>query len=566
MGSVGAGAVAAALVVAVVGAAGVAVGAAGGSAARLGCAEKQRVAKSRSGRRPNMAEHPSRAGNLETRQGFLGWARGVRCSEPRRLGYEAMFRHSLALIFTLVSVPLLLTVACVGGEGDDGTGGSSSSGGSGPGGADPGGAGPGSGGTEQAGCGEPSGDGTEVSGTIGEDTVWTPEGSPYIVTNDVSVDAELLLEACTVVRLDPGVRIFVNGSLVARGTAEEGEGGDLVLSPVAFVPNTDAPWGSIDVQPEGFLDLEVTGFIGGGSQEATIHAWGVDQYGLPHRNVRALGVSISGSQNYGVMLETRAGFTEDSTDLAIDSSGSEESPFPIYVEAGAVGALPDLLTFDINAVDEILVYPFRPVEEDTFKSLGYPYRVRGSVTVAREDGGVATLTIEPGVTLRMEDYAGSGFEIGNGVDNEGRLIAVGTEAEPIRFESALDEPAPGDWLGLYFSEPVTTGNRVEYVEIAHAGAFSGAQSYGCGPIENDASILILNPEPVAPFIENTTIESAGGDTQILLGWDYDGDPTGAAQVILDANTFDDAGPECRVSLPQDETSQCPGLDDQPDCL
>jgi hypothetical protein len=459
-----------------------------------------------------------------------------------------MFRSSLALVFTLVSAPFLMTTACVGGETDDGTGGSSSNGGSSP------------------GCAELSGDGTEVSGTIGEDTVWTPEGSPYIVTSDLSVDAELLLEACTVVRLDAGTRIFVNGSLVARGTAEEGEGGDLVLSPVAFVPNTDAPWGSVDVEPEGFLDLEVTAFVGGGSQEATIHAWGPEQYGLPHRNVRALGVSISGSQNYGVMLETRAGFTEDSTDLAIDSSGSEESPFPIYVEAGAVGALPDLLALDGNVKDEILVDPFRPVEEDTFKNLGYPYRIRGPLTVAPENGGVATLTIEPGVTLRMEDSAGSGLEIGNGVDNEGRLIAVGTEAEPIRFESALDDPAPGDWLGLYFSEPVTTGNRVEYVEVAHAGAFSGAQSYGCGPIENDASILILNPEPVAPFIENTTIESAGGDTQILLGWDYDGDAAGSAQTILDANTFDDVGPECRVSLPQDETSQCPGLDDQPDCL
>jgi hypothetical protein len=476
-----------------------------------------------------------------------------------------MYRSACALLFTVVSAPLLMATACAGGEPDDGSGGTSSGGSDqGPGGADPG-----TGGTDtgpESGCGELTGAGTEVSGTIDEDTVWTPEGSPYVVSSYVYVEAELLLEACTVVQLESDAGFVVRGSLVARGTAEEGEGGDPVLSPVSFVPKTNAPWGSIDVEAGGFLDLEVTGFIGGGANEATIHVWGEDQYGTPHRNVRMLGVGISGSQNYGVMLETRAGFTEDSTDLAIDTSGSEEAPYPIYVEAGAVAALPDQLAFDANALDEILVYPFRPIEEDTFENLGYPYRVLGPLRVGIASGGVSTLTIEAGVTLRMEESAGTGLLIGAGAGNEGRLVAVGTESEPIRFESALDEPAAGDWLGLYFNEPVTTGNRVEYVEIAHAGAPSGAQGWGCGPIENHASILILNSEPVAPFIENTTIESAGGDTQILLGWDYDGDPSGSAQAILDANTFDDVGPECRVSLPQDTSSQCPGLDEEPDCL
>jgi hypothetical protein len=490
-----------------------------------------------------------------------------------------MVRPTAFAAFALVCLLPLLSSGCdeedddgsgSGGEGGEGTGGSEDgSGGSGTAGAEPGTGG--SEPTDEEGCGQPSGPGTTVSGSIDGEVTWTPDGSPYIVSGEVYVEGDLLLEACTVVQLGEGAGFQVRGSLVARGTAEYNDDGDLVLFPVAFVPLVEGEaWASIDVSLEGELDLEVTGFVGGGAREATIHAWGEDQYGLSYRNLRAVGVGISGSVNYGVMLENRAGFTEDSADLAIDSSGSEDYPFPIYVEAGAVGALPAQLTLEDNVQDEILVYPFRQVEEDTMRNLGYPYRIRGELKVAHENAlvsdDVSTLTIEPGVTLRLEDYAGSGVTIGSGDGNLGRLVAVGTAEEPIRFESAAEVPAAGDWLGLYFGNPVATGNQLEYVEIAHAGGFSGAQGWGCGPIENHASILILNDVEVAPFIENTTIEAAGGDTQILLGWDYDGDPAGAAQAILDANTFDASGPDCRVSLPQNADSQCPGLDAEPDCL
>lgn len=457
--------------------------------------------------------------------------------------------------------------ACQGGGDEDGAGGSDGSGGSDMGGS-------GSGGTEpvgEVGCQEPTGEGTAVSGTIDGDVTWTPEGSPYVVSGIAAVEGDLLLEACTVVLLEEDAGFEVSGSMTARGLAEEDEQGELVLSPVVFASAVAGePWGSIDVEVSGLLDLELTTLFDGGSQEATIHAYGEDQYGLPHRNVRVHTVSIASSLGYGVMLETRAGFTEDSAELLIEASGSEEAPFPIYVEAGAVDALPSTVTFSGNVVDEILVAPVRQVEEDTLRNLGYPYRIRGPLLVARENGvtseEISSLTIEPGVTLRMEDSAGSGLLVGSGEGNLGRLIAVGTEEEPIVFESAADEPAPADWLGLYFRAPVATGNELEFVHVVHAGGFSGAQGYGCGPIENHASILILNAEPVSPFIQNVTIEQAGGDTQILLGWDYDGDAAGSAQAIFEANTFDENGPACHVSLPQDATSQCPGLDDEPDCL
>jgi hypothetical protein len=479
---------------------------------------------------------------------------------------RSMFRRTSVFVWALLSTFGVVTLGCQGGGEDDGTGGGDGTGGLGGGDSGTGGSD-----AEDEGCPELTGEGTEVSGTIDGQVTWTPEGSPYVISGIVSVEGQLTLEACTVVQLEQDAGFSVSGSMVARGTAEENDDGEVVLSSVRFLPVADGEaWGSIDVDPEGMLDLEVTGLYGGGAREATIHAWGEDQYGLPHRNVRTYGVAIVGSAGYGVMLETRAGFTEDSEDLFISLSGSEESPYPIYVEAGAVSSVPDLLVLEENVKDEILVFPFRQVTEDTFYNRGYPYRVRGPLVIAHENGvtsdEVSTLTIEPGVLLRMEESAGSGIYVGAGDGNQGRLVAAGTSEEPIRFESGNEEPAAGDWLGVYFGQPVATGNRLEYVDIVHAGATSGAQGWGCGPIENHASILILDAEPVPAFIENCTIDEAGGDTQILLGWDYDADPAGAAQAIFEANTFDAEGPACQVSLPQDETSQCPGLDSEPDCL
>src|SRR5690606_36403870 len=112
-------------------------------------------------------------------------------------------------------------------------------------------------------------------------------------------------------------------------------------------------------------------------------------------------------------------------------AGDDDIPYPISIEAGAVATLPATITLENNEHNEIQVVPFRPVFEDTFKALGYPYAVAGRIVVSQgNDGGfsgLAQVVIEPGVTLRMFDHVGSGFFVGNGVDHAGILIAEGTE-------------------------------------------------------------------------------------------------------------------------------------------
>ena len=63
----------------------------------------------------------------------------------------------------------------------------------------------------------------EVGGTLNQNTVWLLANSPYHVTQDMVINSDVTLniEAGVMVNLDNGVRIDVNGTLIARGTANQ---------------------------------------------------------------------------------------------------------------------------------------------------------------------------------------------------------------------------------------------------------------------------------------------------------------------------------------------------------
>src|SRR6266851_4626581 len=75
-----------------------------------------------------------------------------------------------------------------------------------------------------------------------------------------------------------------------------------------------------------------------------------------------------------------------------------------------------------------------------------PYVVTGAVIVAAASAPV--LTIEAGVVVKFN--AGSGntcLAIGYGAP--GRLVAVGTASQPIRFTSNQVTPTAGYWRGIF---------------------------------------------------------------------------------------------------------------------
>ncbi|GMX64669.1 hypothetical protein Elgi_39380 [Paenibacillus elgii] len=89
-----------------------------------------------------------------------------------------------------------------------------------------------------------SGTGTQISGDIGQDTVWTKAGSPYIVTTTVQIyeNVTLSIEPGVVVKFRNETGLRVGGNLLVNGTQSE---------PVLFGPETPQSvpsWKGLDLE------------------------------------------------------------------------------------------------------------------------------------------------------------------------------------------------------------------------------------------------------------------------------------------------------------------------------
>jgi hypothetical protein len=140
---------------------------------------------------------------------------------------------------------------------------------------------------------------------------------------------------------------------------------------------------------------------------------------------------------------------------------------------------------------------------------------------------------------------------------------VGTAQQPIVFTSDAASPAAGDWMGLYLDASPASGNDLRHAQVLYAGGESGTNSYGCGPRDNDAAILITDWKPADAFIQNVEIHhsAAGG---IMCGWSSND----AGPDLKDGNTFSNIANDCEVSRWQtEEAVRCPGRTDAaPLCL
>lgn len=138
----------------------------------------------------------------------------------------------------------------------------------------------------------------------------------------------------------------------------------------------------------------------------------------------------------------------------------------------------------------------------TWTQANSPYVVTGSILI----GGGSTLTIEPGVVIRVN--ADLGIQVGSPEGfGHGTLVAQGTPSQPIRFTSnaAPETQAPGDWIHVFFSDLAVdatfvddkyeSGSILQHVIVEYAGA--GSPSTGSVTV-NSAS----------PYLDSVEVRSS----------------------------------------------------------
>lgn len=423
-------------------------------------------------------------------------------------------------------------------------------------------------------CSEPTGAGTMHAANVAADETWTAAASPHIVTTSIAVrGATLTIEPCAVVRIRPGHFITVGQTPGAAAAAlvAHGEPG----REIKFERAEATAWASLRAFPTGAVDLEHVRLSGGGDPATAQNGGGTligagpgGNTGLT-RNLRVVDVTIEGSGGFGVNILTRGAFAADSANLVITGAASN----PITVDGAAVSTIP-AGTYTGNAIDAIRVANANSLLDPdiAFRARGIPYHMADSFSMSPQTsaaaGGLSTLTIEAGVTIKFNDGgAANDYSLGLGASNGNtpanifpvRLIAQGTAAQPIVLTSSSATPAAGDWTGLEWHGGPPDGNVMSHVHIEYAGGNSGTQGFGCGEADNDAALIIRNWRPNDAFITDSTFSNSarGG---IVSGWLTDlGGPS-----LVGNNTFTAIGNGCNVSRWRDGNNSCPGT--PPICL
>ena len=90
-----------------------------------------------------------------------------------------------------------------------------------------------------------------------------------------------------------------------------------------------------------------------------------------------------------------------------------------------------------------------------------------------------SLTIEPGVKLLMSQ--GTYVQL-----IEGKIVAKGTEKEPITFTSANTTQAPGDWAAIFLQDKTSAGTEFEHVKFEYGGG-AGSDAHAALDIRDQRS-------------------------------------------------------------------------------
>ncbi len=185
--------------------------------------------------------------------------------------------------------------------------------------------------------------------------------------------------------------------------------------------------------------------------------------------------------------------------VSVDTVGltAAASPYTAQITVSATGANNTPQTVNVTLT-------LAPVTcESLSGSITTDTTLGGPCYIVESDLGVyggATLTINPGVTLRFQQ----GHDMS--ISSDGRLSAVGTASQPILLTG--EEAIRGYWGGLLIYQSNSTVNQLDYVTIEYGGGYHDANL----KLDGSAS------SPARLNITNCTLRNS-----VTYGFNFDGD-------------------------------------------
>jgi hypothetical protein len=284
------------------------------------------------------------------------------------------------------------------------------------------------------------------NGTITKDVKWSNPGAPLWIGEQVHVDghgtrATLEIGPGTEQRMGPEASLHIGYSnaaaIKAVGTKE---------APVLFTTvgeKKPGAWVAIKIHASGEGTFEHAVFEYGGKD---------DDGALDVDGVASVKSSIFRHYVIGVSI---GNYPKNKPKVFVGNSFSGSEKAALAIRPFHLG------TFGKNTFadkENILVYSGRIEDNATWLDQGVPIELKEDIAV---DGRV-TLTVEPGVVLRM----GRGTKIDVGYSENAAIRLMGTAEKPIRIEGVRDEA--GFWRGVTLYNQ-SRDSVVQHVVIKNAG-------------------------------------------------------------------------------------------------
>ncbi|MCI5123180.1 MAG: right-handed parallel beta-helix repeat-containing protein [Candidatus Electrothrix sp. AR5] len=300
-------------------------------------------------------------------------------------------------------------------------------------------------------------------GVVTHDATWHRLDTPYIL-NTITVGskqgATLTVEAGVEIRFEENAQIDIGtsgkpGRLLAKGAPD---------TPIVFTSNqankTKGWWKHIRFNKQAVQsEMEHCTVEYGGGFDVWNSVANIVIHGASKDNVLIKDCMISNSRTNGVHFPDNKGFA-----TMINNRINKNTGYGISVYADQVRGINNANKVAHNELGGIQVKESTVTVDAVWHKLDAPYIVK-TITIGSRQG--ATLTIEPGTQLRLEERAA--IEIG-ALNSPGRLIARGMPDAPILFTSNQNLKTKGWWHHIRFNKQ-SVDNQLEYCIIEYGGGF-----------------------------------------------------------------------------------------------